>query len=207
MFNLNLLKKEFLQGKSGLKSIWVIVLVLIFLENKLTTEGVYFYIIFSSVYIFSYTSDAMDNIYKGNYIINSLPVNRHEVVISKYLNRVLITFIFTILCQVISYILKGFEVNPLNFKVAISIIVFITLINSINYLVYFLANPKVSQITTRILYPGIFGGCFGFLSESSQLSISCIINFFTNYLIILLVVIIFIISMSVSLILYPNRDL
>ncbi|WP_050607970.1 ABC-2 transporter permease [Clostridium niameyense] len=207
MFNLNLLKKEFLQGKSGLKSIWAIVLVLIFLGNKLTTEGLYFYIIFSLVYMFSYTSDAMDNNYKGSYIINSLPVNRHEVVISKYLNRVLMIFIFTILCQPLSYILKGFGYNPLSFKGAISIIVFITFINSINYLVYFSANSKVSQITSMILYPGICGSCFGFLSKSSHLSISYIMNLFNNYLFILLVVIILIISISVSLILYPIRDL
>lgn len=207
MFNFNLLKKELLQAKNYIKSCIFIVFILLIFAKDLIAEGLYFFIILGIVHVLTTSVDIMDGDKKGNYIITSLPVTRKEVVISKYLNGIVISVIATVFLKIISHLMTPLGIEPLNFEIAFSIICIITLYNSISYLLYFCTNPKASQIIRIIIYGGIFGGSFGFFSKDSNKDFTLFRYISNSKLAILSIVLIFIISIFISLKVYENKDL
>ncbi|NEZ47009.1 ABC-2 transporter permease [Clostridium niameyense] len=207
MFNINLLKKELLQAKVYVKHAFLLTLLYVFLGRNFNLDGLYFFIILPAIYTITASIDIMDGQKKGSYIINSLPVTRREVVISKYLSSLIYTIIATIILKVITHAINPFGIKPLDFKVALNIILGITLYNTFSYVLYFCFNNKISQIITLLVYTLMCIGSFMIFTTRLSGKLNFIIEILNSNLRILIVVLICLISVIVSLNVYEKKDL
>lgn len=195
---------DYIYSKSSLKSLIIIILITIFLGTTIKNESVYAFI----TYIFlSHSILAVDSIEKKfqfNYIINSMPIKRKEIVINKYIRLQ----IFTILILVILFLISNMvpSLKPMRIKPTMYLWISITVLYSIYYVFYFTSNKNYIDILLIILYTSVIGGMIPILSDNGMCRF---IESKLPYLkiIYIIVLVIYITSMIISIIGYERLDL
>lgn len=115
----NLLLKEWVVNKSTILSGIIVMVIAVFLISDIQVQlPIYIAIFFGCLYPFA--SDRNENMNKSNILINSLPVNRKEIIASKYAFSLLLGSLLTIVLAVLNMIIPSFEANHL-FDIILSI--------------------------------------------------------------------------------------
>lgn len=205
----DLIRKDMLHEKKYIKtSLIMIVFVLFFLKN-LRNSGVYFLLAFLILYSLLGSVDIVEERQKVVYIINSLPVTRKEIVMSKYLKLIIITPIIIFVLLGLSRVLQRFGIAPLEFKTALYMFSLIIVIYSINYLFYFTFGSKISAMIQSIIYILVWSFSFTFLLDLSQKGFINLIDKWNEYIGVIFAssIIIFVACASLAIKLYERKDI
>lgn len=154
---LNLIRKDFFTiGRKELLFLLGYMGIALSFAGKLTNESTYLIVIITLTYILSTSNFSYDEKNNSHNFINSLPLTRSEVVISKYI----VLFLYTaLIITVIS--LLGALITTLNLPRNIGYIKLATikhsifsilLMNSISYPLYFKLDIKKGQTFNVIMY-------------------------------------------------------
>lgn len=182
---------------------------LLFIVDSYNPEYMYFVILVAYTYLLSITPFSYDVAGKYRYIINSLPINRNEVVLYKYIS----TFVYFVLTIVyagvylwIINLLNLADVDYFNLEMILKAIPIIMIFTSIVFPAYFRFEPKIAQIVHILVFVFFFIGATNItlVGEKSFLNQ---IGFLKYLNIPLIAVIVYIVSLLLSIQLYKNRDL
>ncbi|GAA0747163.1 ABC-2 transporter permease [Clostridium oceanicum] len=209
----NLLKKDFIISK-----IYIIIClgigmaitgsVILLNPNK---YRVYIYVVGYTSIMYIFFCNFIDFRYKGNFIIRSLPINKDEVVISKYIQVlivVLITYILNIiLCVALKFLFNVENISILggliNFRYIAICFSICMILMAVYYPICFKLNTNKCRAITQISYI-IIG-----ISPNIYIDRRVIIeNFFNNnwLLFFIISIVFFIVSIKISINLYRIKD-
>lgn len=207
---LNLIKKDFIITYSN-KTIFLAFLffvpILFFLKDTLNSNMVFLYSVLPICFLSTRSSFSYDSMRKSEFLIQSLPVTKRDIVVSKYLS---IFINFTIACIfTISYMFVlnnatpiSIDLSNLRFNSIVSGLVLVILYVSLSMPGEFGFTPKTSSILNTIIYV-TFLNLF-MMGDSPILDFP---NIFSDYKLAtgLIVILIYLVSMKVSILLYKNR--
>lgn len=205
----NLIRKDMLHEKKYIKTSLIVIAFVLFFLKDLKNNGVYFLVAFVILYSILGSVDIVEERQKVGYIINSLPVTRKEIVMSKYLKLIIITPIIIFILVGLSRILQRFGIAPLEFKTAVYMFSIIIAIYSINYLFYFTFGAKISAMMQIIIYVLVWSFSFTFLVELSQKGFMNLIDRWNEYVGVIFAssIIIFAACGSLAIKLYERKDI
>lgn len=175
-------------------------------------ERIYPFMILSYGYILTSMPFRYDARKKTDLLIQSLPINKRDVVISKYISALinyLIALSYTWLVLNIFDLTKlGIGVN-LNLNIIKETVFIFTLISSISLPAYLRLPPKLANVVNVIIYITILN-IFVFMPGDRD--ITNIVNMMSElsnngFLTIAILGIIYFLSMGISIFLYETRDL
>lgn len=214
---LNLILKDLMYQKTLIRSVIILAFVLVCFQSQMSTDGIYFLMGFAFVYVIVEAVEKIEGFRKANNITNSLPISRKQIVISRYIEMVILQVFIQLLCYTISYLMKIFGYsNIMSFNKLLFVFEFITIIMCFNLLMDFSLRFKVSQIVTNILYFVIWMGSFTFFLKSHEdrfSNINKVMNFlsFDYYEMQLVVaaftIIFFIVCLLLSIKFYEKKDI
>lgn len=218
MFNL-IFKDILIQRKSLLFGvIYVFVLILCFQDTGIT-------MFLTSAIGFSYmmiqSACAYDDKNKSDILLNSLPISRNTIVVSKYVSAFVFSgisiVVYSLLTVIINLLKLPIKVSPITLEGVIGILFAIVLMCGIYFPVYFKIGYIKSKVYNFIL---IFGILFltttllpAILGNKSKVIIQILTKFFSSQsdLIIaikmlILIILFFSISCMISLNIYRKRE-
>ncbi|NLU51670.1 MAG: ABC-2 transporter permease [Clostridiaceae bacterium] len=218
MFNL-IFKDILIQRKSLLFGvIYVFVLILCFQDTGIT-------MFLTSAIGFSYmmiqSACAYDDKNKSDILLNSLPISRNTIVVSKYVSAFVFSgisiVVYSLLTVIINLLKLPIKVSPITLEGVIGILFAIVLMCGIYFPVYFKIGYIKSKVYNFIL---IFGILFltttllpAILGDKSKVIIQILTKFFSSQsdLIIaikmlILIILFFSISCMISLNIYRKRE-
>lgn len=172
----------------------------------------------SIAYILITTAFAIDDKSKGQVIINSLPISKVEIVISKYISIFIFSIVGMITMILVSIPFKLLNSSILNNSLHLYdikiIIIYTVVFFSINYPIYFKIGYVNASKFNIFMYLGGFFASYIFVKNSNIQPLKSIIYFLKNtneiilnIIIILLLSIICISSIILSIKFYIKRDL
>jgi len=218
MFNL-IFKDILIQRKSLLFGvIYVFVLILCFQDTGIT-------MFLTSAIGFSYmmiqSACAYDDKNKSDILLNSLPISRNTIVVSKYVSAFVFSgisiVVYSLITVIINLLKLPIKVSPITLEGVIGILFAIVLMCGIYFPVYFKIGYIKSKVYNFIL---IFGILFltttllpAILGDKSKVIIQILTKFFSSQsdLIIaikmlILIILFFSISCMISLNIYRKRE-
>lgn len=182
---------------------------LLFIVDSYDPKFMYLAILVAYTYLLSIVPFSYDISGKGKYIINSLPINRKEVVFYKYIS----TFFYFILTIVYSGVylwiintLKIKSVDYFNLEMILKSLPIIMISVSIVFPAYFRFEPKIAQIVHMIVFMTFFIGMTN-LSLVGDKSPIKYLGFLQGKNIVFLSLAMYIASLLLSISLYEKRDL
>ncbi len=158
---LNLVRKDILiQKKSFLIALVYSVFLFAIFSNEVFREAVYIMGTVAIAYIMVVTSNAYDDKYKSEIIINSLPVKRQAVVLSKYLAAAVYVVAGLVIVGAMGavIIISGIPlpVRYINLNDAVFAFSAVALLASLYYPVYFRFGYALSRMLNLILFLVLF---------------------------------------------------
>ncbi|MBS4537479.1 ABC-2 transporter permease [Clostridium sp. D2Q-11] len=178
--------------------------------------------IVGGTYILITTACAYDDKNNSDIMLNSLPIKRSKIVLSKY-----ITIYFYTSIGIISYLLISNLINIMNINIefytinlegVIGVLFSITLINSIYFPIYFKLGYLKTRVVSMLLFIGMFVGFGSFssllvnnkISNEFLLHVFSVINTQSDIVISLVMIGIMILIQSISIMIslkfYRNRE-
>lgn len=191
-------------------------LFIITVIDTFSSDNIYILIISTIAYFLVSESFIYDERTKGEYIINSLPVKREEIVLSRYLSLIFYISAATVFAAAIGALTALMNIGNIRFinmnvikKVFISNIVMISLILPLFY--------KFGYRTIKIIYLLIYMLFFSFITSFPNIitlnfvkdlmtfiqTNKCLINILSIIILIFLVII----SITISLQVYRKKDI
>ena len=167
--------------KTSIRSIVIIMFILFCFQSQLRTDGIYFLMSFALVYVIVEGAGRVEGFRKANNITNSLPVTRKQIVISRYIEVLILQVVVVFFCYVLSFLLSIFgNFNVISFNKLLFAFEFVSIIMCFNLLINFSLKYRVSQLAAAILYIIIWTSSFTFFLKSSEQdfnNVDKIINF------------------------------
>ncbi len=188
--------------------IFYIPFLLLILESY-ESSWLYLTILVAYTYLLSIIPFSYDIKGKSQYIINSLPITRKEIVFYKYLSTFVYLAVIIVYAGVYLWIINRMGIKTVDYfdlemiKESIPIIMILT---SIVYPAYFSFEPKIAQIIHVIVFVTFFIGIAS-LGSLGDKSIVSNMEFLSGRGMIYAPIAMYIISLFLSMRLYKNRDL
>lgn len=208
--------KDLALQKSTIRFMLVFLVVVLVIMNTMDSDGKYLVFATSVVYCLTITGFAYDEKAKGEYIINSMPVTRDEVVLSKYFSMLIYTVWVVIFIGLLGYLINILGLNiglrMMNLKVIRNILIANVLICSINFPVIFKFGYRKGKIVGTLTYIVLFSCTAAAFDVSSKDSPSILMTLGTgsaavNVLIFVTLAAIALISLITSMKVYETKDL
>ncbi|QGU95744.1 hypothetical protein GOM49_12160 [Clostridium bovifaecis] len=215
---LNLIKKDFAItfNKKTAAIFLAYCLFIITIMDTLSSDNIYILIITTIAYFLASESFIYDEKTRGEYIINSLPVKREEVVISRYFSLLIYILAATVFAAVLGSIAALTNIGNIRFinmnvvkKVLVSNIIMISLASPLFY--------KFGYKTIKIFYLLIYMSFFSLLTAIPEIitlnfvkKLIIFIEINRGLLSILSIVVLtclVILSMVISLRVYERKDI
>ncbi len=160
---LNLVLKDILiQKKSFLIALIYSVFLFAIFSNEVFREAVYIMGTVAIAYIMVVTSNAYDDKYKSEIIVNSLPVKRKSVVLSKYLAAAVFVAVGLIVVGTVGavIIIAGIPlpVRYINLYDTVFALSLVALLASLYYPLYFRFGYALSRMINMVLFLALFFG-------------------------------------------------
>lgn len=206
---LNLVRKDLMLNFSNKKSAIFLILFFPFLLLILETNSTNLYslMILSYGYILTNMPFKYEIKDKTHTLIQSLPITKKDVVISKYISIFINYFLSIILVAVYFGIISIFRIKiagGLDISVIKETLVIFTIITSISLPAYFKLPPKLGNIVNIMMY--IFIINIFVIGSSGDINIFTLLNI-QGINLLIITVIVYLISMVISIGLYETRDL
>ncbi len=207
---LNLIIKDIAVQKKTIPLALLYVVFFLVLAGEAYKKGSIYVIGVTLTYMFSLGAMQYDERYKADCIIASLPVNRKDIVISRYLATIFFTAASTAFMLIITWVMSIFNVMPsiswtnihdLKLIIVISLLLMAVIIP----LNYRFSAKKVRYINV-LSYLAFFFVIISFYDESQIFFNSSLMLFLKQYSV-LLSVAAFAVSIGCSLLIYQNKDL
>ncbi|MDR7855431.1 ABC-2 transporter permease [Tissierella sp.] len=207
---LNLIKKDLLLIFSIKSNVITLVLffpLMMLILGSENTTGVYSLMLISYGFVLSSIPFKYELRDKPHMLIQSLPIKKKDIVISRYLAMFIYFLIGLVYTWICFYIFKllGFEYDGkfdiLTIKQSLLVLLFSS---SISFPAQFRLPPKLSNIANIIIFILIINITSAISDEIGSMLLS---NYFQGPLVLLLVGIIYLLSMLISIGLYETRDL
>lgn len=182
---------------------------LLFIVESYDPQFMYFVILVAYTYLLSIIPFAYDISGKTRYIINSLPINRKETVIYKYLSTFIYFAITIVYAGVYLWIINALKikfVDYFNLEMIIKALPITIIFISIVFPAYFRFEPKIAQIFHMIVFIAFFITITN-ISIVGEKSFVKYLRFLQGKNIAFLAIVMYIISLLLSIKLYENRDL
>ena len=201
-----LIKKDFKLNfavKSSLISMVMFVPLLLFITEINDIVRIFHFIVLSYGYILTNIPFKYDVKDKSHLLIQSMPVRKRDIVISKYIFAIIsycIALAFSLLIFTALDLLNIGDSINLSFNDIKETFLAYILISSINLPTQFRLPPKLANIVNVFIYV--------FIPNSTTIA-----NFLTNtianndFLVLIVSMIIYLVSMIISIYLYKTRDL
>ncbi|HEY8362484.1 MAG TPA: ABC-2 transporter permease [Tissierellaceae bacterium] len=208
-----LIKKDFKLNfavKSSLISMVMFVPLLLFITEINDIVRIFHFIVLSYGYILINIPFKYDVKDKSHLLIQSMPVRKRDIVISKYIFAIIsycIALAFSLLIFTALDLLNIGDSINLSFNDIKETFLAYILISSINLPTQFRLPPKLANIVNVFIYVFITN-LFVFIPNSTTIA-----NFLTNtianndFLVLIVSMIIYLVSMIISIYLYKTRDL
>lgn len=160
---LNLVLKDILiQKKSFLIALIYSVFLFVIFSNEVFREAVYIMGTVAIAYIMVVTSNAYDDKYKSEIIVNSLPVKRKSVVLSKYLAAAVFVAIGLSIVGAVGAVIittgVPLPVRYLNLDDTVFAFSSVALLASLYYPLYFRFGYALSRMINMVLFLALFFG-------------------------------------------------
>lgn len=205
---LNLIRKDFLVTYSNKFAFYMLLLLmplLIFFIDDFDSNMAFVYAVLTFVFISTRTPFAYEVKDKPHLFIQSLPVTKTDIVISKYISifvDFLIGSIFTTLYIAFLSLFNLLDISVLKFSTVILTLAVSIFLVSISLPAEFMFTPKMSNLINIIIYVTFLN--FFIIGDNPILNF---INIFSDYRIGigLIVVLVYFLSMGISNFLYKNR--
>lgn len=205
---LNLIRKDFIVTYSNKFAFYMLLLLmplLIFFIDDFDSNMAFIYAVLTFVFISTRTPFAYEVKDKPHLFIQSLPVTKTDIVISKYISifvDFLIGSIFTTLYIAFLGLFNLLDISVLEFSTVILTLAVSIFLVSISLPAEFMFTPKMSNLINIIIYVTFLN--FFIIGDNPILNF---INIFSDYRIGigLIVVLVYFLSMGISNFLYKNR--
>lgn len=213
---LNLIKKDILIQKRTLPLLCIF--MIIFTLNSQNNPDGYIYIAGVTIgYILTVGALAYDETYNGNILINSLPLTRKDIVLSRYISVFFFTILSLIFLTFISLIFNSTGISDLKIKyISITDIKTITstilLLSSIMIPVFLKFGTKLGKLFNFIVFFIFFSISSFIMQNKDEMLIRNILGFIVNNGVKLTIIgslilaFIYILSMYFSFKIYDNKD-
>lgn len=205
----NLIRKDFLvtfSNKFAFYLLLVMIPLFLFSIDGFDANTAFSYSILTFVFISTRTPFAYEVKGKPHLFIQSLPVTKLDIVVSKYLSIFIYFFIGTIFTLAYIFILSllGFmDISKLLVEtVIISLGINIGLL-SLSLPAEFRFNPKISNVVNIIIYVVFLN--FFIIGDGPLINF---ISLFSNYRIVITLILglLYFLSMGISILIYKNRS-
>jgi len=182
---------------------------LLFIAESFVPEYMYFMILVFYTYMMSIMSFTYDITGKSKYIMNSLPTNRKELVIYKYLSIFIYLAITIVYAGVYLWIidtLKLADVDYFNLRGIINAIPTVMIYASIVFPAYLKFEPRIAQIINMVVFLSFFiiSNNISYVGDKGALKYLGMIKW--EY-VMLLASTMYILSLLLSIHLYRNKDI
>lgn len=211
---LSLIKKDLrllLSSKSNIFfMLFYIPLILLLVDTDSSNEYIYLVIIITYSYMVTTMTFGYDITYKTHLLVQSLPVGKNEIVISKYLLMFINFVISVIYAGVYLWILNMLNLNYVDYfnlaklKIALPVAVIAL---SIALPVFFRLPPKIANIVNVFIYIITVNFFAMNISSLEGLLSNSLLTMFNGLGFTLVAIGIMTISMITSIMLYRTRDL
>lgn len=213
---LSLIKKDIALEKSNIFFMIAFLIVVIFAMESFPNSTKCFLYMTTIVFSLSITTFAYDEKSKGEYVINSLPVSKKEIVYAKYVSVLIYTVFVIILTALISMILNlpsmPHHMDFISLNAVKTSFIAIMLMSAFSFPFFFEYGYVKGRIISTAIYFLIFL-CTLILTLDSDKTFLKTADFILkagvirDLLFIFMAAAIFIISMIISVFLYEKRDL
>ena len=205
---LNLIRKDLLITYSNKLSYYMLLILIplfLFLIDDFNANMAFMYSVITFVFVSTKTPFSYELKDKPQLFIQSLPVTKTDIIISKYLS-IFINFIigspFTIIYLFVLSLMSIIDVSTLTFSTTIITLATSIVLISVSLPLEFIFTPKMANFLNMLIY--IIFLNFFIIGDNPILNF---INIFSDYRIgiILIVVLFYFLSMGISNVLYKNR--
>lgn len=213
---LSLIKKDIALEKSDIFFMVAFLIVVIFAMESFPDSIKCFLYMTTIVFSLSITTFAYDEKSKGEYVINSLPVSKKEIVYAKYAAVLIYTGFVIILTALISMILNllsmPHHVDFISLSAVKTSFIAIMMMSAFSFPFFFEYGYVKGRIINTVIYFLIFFGTVTLTVSSNKTFLKTTDFIFKTSVIkdlslFFIAVAIFIISMIISVFLYEKRDL
>ncbi len=184
---------------------------LLLIIESYESKWIYFVIIYSYTYLTAITTIAYDNNMKFNYILNSLPITRKEVVFYKYISFFIYLGLTIVYAGVYLWIINALgikNVDYFNLEMIIRVIPMLLISLSVVFPAYFTLGPKMAHIIHMLVFISFFVVVVNTITFSNgQVLTNKVFQFMESGKFLILAIIMYILSLFLSVKLYENKDL
>ncbi|AVP64292.1 ABC-2 transporter permease [Clostridium botulinum] len=213
---LNLIRKDLIIIKSYLIKALAVLILYIFLFNKMDKQGMYMMGIYLIVQVLISVSFYYGERAKEDYILKSIPINKKDVVLAKYASIIVYFIAYLILIYLINFAINILDfdniIKPIQISTVLLSISVIFISATIQLPIYFKFNYNKGRIVNSIIYILFFSMIFT-LYDNNQLINHIRNNNFTNNMFgkIILIspivsLILFTISSILSITIYEKKE-
>lgn len=186
---------------------------MLFISNTAISEGQYLFIASTIAFFISISSFAYDEISQSDFIIQSLPVTRKEIVFAKYIGVIISSFIGIFYATLVFLFLSLFgliEKDFLQMDIVVLVPFIVLFMTSVCFPLYFKIGYRKTKIVNVLIFMSFFflmNALIGDLDKAKSILLS--FTEVSNLEIItpLVIVSLSFLSMILSLKLYTKKDL
>ncbi|MGJ0846404.1 ABC-2 transporter permease [Tissierella praeacuta] len=206
---LNLIRKDLLLNFSSKQSVIFLILFFPFMLLVLETNStnIYSLMILSYGYVLNNMPFKYEVINKTHMLIQSLPIKKRDVVLSKYISMFINYFLGVILVGIYFGIISVFRIKigeGLSISLIWQTLIIFIFITSISLPVYFRLPPRLGNIVNVMIYIIIIN--IFVIGSSDNIDILTALNG-QRFNLPIITAIVYLISMLISIVLYETKDL
>lgn len=182
---------------------------LMILAESFHPESFYFVIIVLYTFLLSMSSFTYDISGKSKYIMNSLPINRKELVVYKYLSIFVylgMTIVFAGVYLWIIHILGLANVDYFSLRVIKNTIPIVMLYSAVVFPVYIRFEPRIGQILSLFVFI-LFFTTIGNLSYTRDKAILKFLSLMKWEYYMAIALLLYLLSLLLSISLYKEKDI
>lgn len=206
------------------KSIFIIIYAIfisVFFQKVISSSSAYIIAVSLISYTLTLYPTGYDDIYEGDKVLNSLPVKRFEIVISRYISSMLFLFAGYAIIFAVSIIGKNLIPQSVKQYADITVLLFafviVGFLYSITFPVYYqfgTSGEKIISITIFLIFmagPGLLVNIIK--NNPDNKLVKCILNLLINgpaspaFFLCTVTLVIYILSLLLSIKIYEKRDL
>ncbi|WP_312668575.1 ABC-2 transporter permease [Tissierella praeacuta] len=206
---LNLIRKDLLLNFSSKQSVIFLILFFPFMLLVLETNStnIYSLMILSYGYVLNNMPFKYEVINKTHMLIQSLPIKKRDVVLSKYISIFINYFLGVILVGIYFGIISVFRIKigeGLSISLIWQTLIIFIFITSISLPAYFRLSPRLGNIVNVMIYIIIIN--IFVIGSSDNIDILTALNG-QRFNLPIITPIVYLISMLISIVLYETKDL
>ncbi|TCU77354.1 ABC-2 transporter permease [Tissierella praeacuta] len=206
---LNLIRKDLLLNFSSKQSVIFLILFFPFMLLVLETNStnIYSLMILSYGYVLNNMPFKYEVINKTHMLIQSLPIKKRDVVLSKYISMFINYFLGVILVGIYFGIISVFRIKigeGLSISLIWQTLIIFIFITSISLPAYFRLPPRLGNIVNVMIYIIIIN--IFVIGSSDNIDILTALNG-QRFNLPIITAIVYLISMLISIVLYETKDL